>query len=73
MAEDSSVGGWGVSRAFQFADIQTEGNEIVDHKGFEPAEARFDFAVEPPPHKEQGGSDYVAFLVVESTILPCLS
>lgn len=57
VAGDSSVGRAGVRRAFQFADLPIEGNEIVSQEGCEPAEARFDFAVESPPHRYQDAQD----------------
>ena len=47
----------GVSRAFQLADIAVEGNQIVGQEGFEAADPRFNFAVEPPPHGDQDAQD----------------
>lgn len=57
VAGDSSVGRAGVRRAFQFADLAIGGNEIVGQEGCEPAEVRFGFAVESPPHGTQDAQD----------------
>jgi len=64
LAEDRSVWGMCVGRAFQFANFPVEGQQIVGQQLVERVEfgvkfcvQRVDPAIEPPPHRAQGTQD----------------